>query len=97
MARQLLHTAAQRRLFAGAPLVPAGAPVPAKPVTPYNPLFPVVGTPINADLTCCAIVRVSKGTIATAMNDLNLTAQFRHRPLITRCWSASNTTTKAPT
>ncbi|MEI9989491.1 MAG: TonB-dependent siderophore receptor [Rhizomicrobium sp.] len=70
-------SAATQGYFAGAPLC-AGVAKPT-PVswTPgsYNPYYPVVGTPVSA----IYVLRdrpSSKGTIATAMNDLGFTARF---------------------
>ncbi|MEI9993950.1 MAG: TonB-dependent siderophore receptor [Rhizomicrobium sp.] len=70
-------SAATPGFFAGAPLCAGVAhPTPVS-VTPgsYNPYFPVAGTPVDAVF----VLRdrpSSKGTIATAMNDLNVTAKF---------------------
>ncbi|HUO01606.1 MAG TPA: TonB-dependent receptor, partial [Rhizomicrobium sp.] len=59
--------------YAGAPLCASTAnPVPA---TTFNPLFPVNGTPLNQIL----VERdrpSSKGTVATMMNEADLTADF---------------------
>ena len=70
-------SAATTGYFAGAPLCASLAkPVPVNN-TPgkYNPFFPVVGTPVGSVF----VLRdrpSSKGTIATAMNDLNFTGHF---------------------
>ena len=67
------NTTATPGFFTGAPLC-ASVATPA-PVTTFNPFFPVAGTPLSAVF----VERdrpSSKGTIATAMNDLDGTAHF---------------------
>ncbi len=59
--------------YAGAPLC-ANAPKPV-PVTSFNPLFPVNGTPLN-QIFVQRDRPSSKGTITTLMNETDLTADF---------------------
>lgn len=59
--------------YAGAPLC-ANTASPA-PVTAFNPLFPVSGTPLN-QIFVERDRPSSKGTVATMMNETDLTADF---------------------
>ncbi|MEJ1969486.1 MAG: TonB-dependent siderophore receptor [Rhizomicrobium sp.] len=75
-------SAATQGYFAGAPLcagVASPTPVSWTPGA-YNPYYPVAGTPLDSVF----VLRdrpSSKGTIATAMNDLNVSTRFATGPL----------------
>ena len=72
-------SAATAGFFAGAPLCVSLPASSRTPVSSTNPFFPVAGTPTAAVL----VLRdrpSSKGTIATAMNDLDVTARFPTGP-----------------
>jgi len=74
------NTGATPGFFTGAPLCAALPAASRAPVTNFNPFFPVAGTPLSAVF----VERdrpSSKGTIATAMNDLDGTAHFSTGPL----------------
>ena len=59
--------------YSGAPLCAANAH--PTPVTAFNPLYPVLGTPLN-QIFVERDRPSSKGTIATMMNSTDLTARF---------------------
>ncbi len=66
---------AQAGFFTGAPLCAALPAASRAPVSFSNPFFPVVGTPLSA-IFVQRDRPSSKGTIATVMNDMNVTAKF---------------------
>lgn len=61
--------------FAGAPVCAAGNVASQVPVTPNNPYFPTLGTPLS-DIYVLRDRPSSRGTIETAMNDLDITGRF---------------------
>jgi catecholate siderophore receptor len=74
------NTTATPGYFAGAALCAALPSASRKPVTTFNPYYPVLGTPVSA----VSVLRdrpSSKGTIATMMNQLNGTTKFATGPL----------------
>lgn len=66
--------------FAAAPICASQSVAGQVPVTPSNPYYPTLGTPLN-DIYVLRDRPSSLGTIQTAMDDLDATARLRTGPL----------------